>query len=74
MNQALHSNVFEFTIDLISNGLEIILIHPASGKSKTFFLAGKNNERAVEALTQHMNSLTDEQCASFVGFKKGKIK
>lgn len=73
MYEPLHSDVFKFTVLPIHNGLSIVLNHPESGKSKTFFLAGKNDAKAVEALTQHMNSLDDEQCATFVGFKKGKI-
>jgi len=74
MFEPLHSKAFNFTVQPIHNGLTIVLNHPESGKSKTFFLAGKNEAKAVEALTRHMNSLVDEQCASFVGLKRGKNK
>jgi hypothetical protein len=51
-------------------GVQIILTNVENGKTKEFWLAG---ERSLAPLVAHMNSLTDEQCDSFVGIKfKGK--
>ena len=74
MFEPLHSEAFNFTVQPIHNGLTIVLNHLESGKSKMFFLAGNSDEKSVKALTWHMNSLVDEQCASFVGLKRGKRK
>ena len=72
---ALHLN-YTFTVVKTPNenyallGVETTLTNKLNGKSKTFWIAGDKDPRAI---TEFMMTLTDEQCDSHVGIKfKGK--
>ena len=62
---------YGYTLALIETGLLIKLFHKETLASKDFFLAGC---KVTEAIARHMESLTEDQCSSFVTVKVPKKK
>ena len=59
---------FQFSVEAIDESNRVIkLWFVPLNRQKTFKLAGG---QPVESLTNHMNSLTDEQCETHLGLHK----
>jgi len=62
---------YSFTMMMDAKGVHVRLFHTETLASKDFFLAGA---KSLDSIAAHMDSLTEDQCSSFIAVKVAKKK